>query len=119
MCIVVVDDEPEVRELVQLVLEDEGYAVVSFGHPMPVEQFMETHEPVDLFLIDIMLPDMSGIALATRLEELGLGAAPKIAMSASPDLLRSARESNMFSATLEKPFDLDDMLSAIKQHTSG
>lgn len=119
VCIVVVDDEPELRDLVSSVLEDEGYEVLSFAHPLPVTTLNRTDEHPDLFIIDIMLPDMNGIALAARLKDEGFFATPKIAMSASRDMLHVAEESNLFDATVSKPFDLDDLLGAVESHLGG
>jgi CheY-like chemotaxis protein len=115
VCIVVVDDEPELRELVSNVLEDEGYQVVSFAHPVPVTRLQDGDERPDLFLIDIMLPEMTGIELANRLAAVGFAATPKIAMSASRQCLRDARASALFHVTLEKPFEIDDLLDAVER----
>ena len=115
MCIVVVDDEPDLRQIVTHVLEDEGYRVLSFAHPVPVTRLWETDERPNLFLIDIMLPEMSGITLAARLKDGGFEAIPKIAMSASPRMIQVAKESQLFDATLDKPFEVDDLLDCIER----
>lgn len=119
MCIVVVDDEPDLRDLVSHVLEDEGYEVLSFSHPVPVTRLNQTDERPDLFIIDIMLPDMNGIALAARLKDEGFSETPKIAMSASRDMLQVADESNLFDAAIPKPFEIDDLLAAVELHVAG
>lgn len=116
MCIVVVDDENELRELMSHVLEDEGYRVVSFAHPVPVTRLQETDERPHLFLIDIMLPEMSGIELAQRLDEEGFATTPKIAMSASEQCVRRARDSHLFDAAIDKPFEIDDLLDAVERY---
>jgi CheY-like chemotaxis protein len=116
VCIVVVDDEPELRILMSTVLEDEGYRVVSFSHPVPVTLLQESDEHPDLFLIDIMLPDMTGIELAQRLASEGFSETPKIAMSASRQCVSDARASRLFDAALEKPFEIDDLLDIVEQH---
>jgi two-component system, NtrC family, nitrogen regulation response regulator NtrX len=116
VCIVVVDDEPELRHLMSNVLEDEGYRVVSFSHPVPVTRLQETDERPNLFLIDIMLPDMNGIELAHRLVTEGFGGTPKIAMSASHQCVRDARASHLFDAALEKPFEINDLLDMVERH---
>jgi DNA-binding response OmpR family regulator len=119
MCIVVVDDEPELRDLVSDVLADEGYEVLSFAHPAPVSRLNQTDVHPDLFIIDIMLPDMNGIALAARLREEGFVETPKIAMSASREMLHAASESDLFDAALSKPFDIDDLLEVVERHLAG
>lgn len=116
MCIVVVDDERELRDLMRSVLEDEGYRVVSFSHPVPVTHLQETEERPHLFLIDIMLPDMTGIQLAQVLSKDGFGSTPMIAMSASQQCVSQARASNLFDATLEKPFEIDHLLDTVERY---
>jgi CheY-like chemotaxis protein len=118
MCVVIVDDEPEIRELLGHILADEGYQVLCFEHPVPVIQLHETNEPLDLFLIDIMLPEMSGIELAKHLQEQGFAATPKIAISASELCVHQARASGLFDAVLPKPFDIVDVLTAVEQYAS-
>lgn len=115
MCIVVVDDEPDLRSLLHTVLADAGYDVQSFSHPVPVIQLAEAEKRPDLFLIDIMLPHMSGITLAAELRARGFKDTPKIAMSASTHMIRTAAESGLFDTTLEKPFDIDTLLDAVEE----
>lgn len=118
MCIVVVEDEVDVQDIVRVVLEDEGYRVLTFAHPGPVIHLDETGEHPDLFLIDIMLPEMSGIELAKRLTESGFDSTPKIAMSASRERVTAASQSDLFDAALHKPFDLDYLLNCVQRHAA-
>lgn len=118
MCIVVVDDEPELLDLVSRVLEEEGYKVLAFGHPRPVTELKDSEEPLRLFLIDIMLPEMDGITLAARLKNEGFTTIPKIAMSASQEWLQESKKSKLFDATLDKPFDIDELLDCVERHIS-
>lgn len=119
MCIVVVDDEPELLELLRGVLQSEGYEVLSFTRPSPVTTLKETAEHPDVFLIDLMLPEMDGIALAARLKDEGFETTPKIAMSASREWLRAAEESHLFQLTLNKPFDVDELLTCVGQFVAA
>lgn len=119
MDIVVVDDGPVLLRLLQDVLQNEGYRVLSFARPDSLMDLQHTTERVDLFLIDIRLPGMTGIELAARLTNAGFETAPKIAMSASPHLLQAAQASGLFHATLEKPFDRKDLFDRIQQCTGS
>lgn len=60
-CILVIDDEELIRGLVQRVLERRGYTVVSC--PTAAEALAQT-QPFDLLLVDLVLPEMDGRALA-------------------------------------------------------
>lgn len=66
--IVVVDDEKEIADLVQLYLENENYHVHTFYDAVQAYEFM-CKEPVDLAIIDIMMPIMDGFTLCQKLRE--------------------------------------------------
>ncbi len=68
--VLVVDDDPNIRELVRLYLEDEGIEVVQKGNGAEALEYAENHPP-DLVVLDIMMPGMDGWALCARLRELG------------------------------------------------
>lgn len=118
MCIVVVEDQADIRDLITQLLEDEGYPVASFAHPLPVTELHASEEIPQLFLIDIMLPDMDGISLAQKLRHTRFAVTPKIAMSASGEALSKARESRHFHGFLGKPFDVDELLTHVEHHVS-
>jgi CheY-like chemotaxis protein len=111
--IVVVDDEPDVLDLLCQILQDEGYAVVCHAHPREVAA-----DPCDvaLFLLDLMLPTMTGIALARQLRGTGFPHTPMIAMSASRDMLEDASQSHLFQGMLAKPFDLNGLLTYAERY---
>ncbi|MEO7327943.1 MAG: sigma-54 dependent transcriptional regulator [Minicystis sp.] len=68
--ILVVDDERNIRRTLELVLRGEGYAVTEAGSAEEALRLLEGGEsPVDLAIIDIMLPGMSGLDLLTRLRQ--------------------------------------------------
>lgn len=117
--IVVVDDERDLRDFVCHLLEDEGYPVCCLSHPVEVATLSIGEQRPQLFLIDIMLPDMNGISLARQLTNEGFEHTPKIAMSASHDMVRAARESQLFEAALDKPFDIDELLDCVEHHLAG
>ncbi len=115
--IVVVEDERDILDMLRELLEEEGYRVVCINHP---RQFTPIHEECrpDLLFVDLMLPDLSGIELARRLREDGLPDTPMVAMSVSPDMLRSAANSNLFQETLSKPFDIERLLSYAERYVA-
>ena len=116
--IVVVDDEPELCSFVQDLLELEGYEVIAAAHPDQVEAAIGEVQP-DLFLIDIMLPRMSGVELAQQLRQKGYTAVPMIAMSASRLMSHMASHSGVFTDAIDKPFELDAFLECIHRSLHG
>ena len=66
--ILLVEDQPQVRELAQVALQQKGYTVLVAGTPEEAEHASEIHNgEIDLLLADVMLPGISGRALAMRL----------------------------------------------------
>ena len=66
--ILVVDDEREIADLVALYLKNEGYeTLVCYNGPEALEQIQAG--PVDLAILDVMLPELSGFALCRRIRE--------------------------------------------------
>jgi len=69
--ILVVDDEDGVRSLVRDILEPRGYTILDTGDPRQALRIAREHpRPIDLFLIDVMMPLMKGTELALKMEAL-------------------------------------------------
>lgn len=66
--ILIVDDEAEIADLIELYLKNENYAVHKFHTAREALACAET-EQLDLAILDIMLPDMSGFDLCRRIRE--------------------------------------------------
>ena len=111
--IVLIEDDHAIAQTVQDVLEIEGYQVIAFAEPEPVCERITEAEP-DAFLIDIMLPQKSGIELAQELRAEGYRDTCMIAMSASQLMTRAAQQSGLFTETLEKPFDVQTLLDTVE-----
>lgn len=65
-----VDDEAHIRELVSLYLKDEGFDIVEKSNGADALDYAENHS-FDLVILDIMMPQMDGWVLCTKLRELG------------------------------------------------
>ena len=61
--ILVVDDEDDVRELVQEILHSAGYSTLPAGHGEVALEILKERPDVDLVLTDIMMPRMDGLEL--------------------------------------------------------
>lgn len=66
--ILVVDDEPELREMVEEYLTSKGYTVMTAENGVAMRQILETHS-FDLVLLDIKMPGEDGLTLARFLRE--------------------------------------------------
>ncbi|MEA3277828.1 MAG: phosphate regulon transcriptional regulator PhoB [Pseudomonadota bacterium] len=66
--ILVVDDEPDIREVIRFALEDAGFRVLEAGHADEARKLLLSESP-DLLLLDWMLPGRSGLELAQQLKQ--------------------------------------------------
>ncbi len=66
--IMVVDDTEEIVTLLKLILETEGYLVQSAYRGKEVFKLLEEQKP-DLIILDVMMPQMDGLEVLTRLKE--------------------------------------------------
>lgn len=66
--ILIVDDEPEIADLVELYLENENFTVYKFYTAQEALQCIE-NETLDLALLDVMLPGMSGFQICKKIRE--------------------------------------------------
>ena len=66
--ILVVDDEPANRELMEALLEPQGYAVLSAEDGEEALDLFAKHQP-DLLLLDVMMPKMDGVEVCRRIKK--------------------------------------------------
>jgi two-component system, NtrC family, response regulator PilR len=112
--ILVVDDERSMRELLAIVLRREGYEVLLADSGRAAIDALE-HEPVDILISDIKMPDLSGVEVlraAKRIDQDILGI--MITAFASTD---TAVEAMRLGACdyLSKPFDVDLLKMKVRE----
>ena len=66
--LLVVDDDPELRELTQAYLVKNGFIVNTVETSVGMDEFLATND-VDLLILDLMLPGEHGLAIAKRLKK--------------------------------------------------
>ena len=69
-CILVADDNAEIREILRILLTGEGYEVIEAKDGNEVLQLFDSS--IDLIVLDIMMPNMNGYELASSLRERGI-----------------------------------------------
>src|SRR6185436_12026152 len=109
--VLVVDDDPGVRQVVRANLEAEGYAVREAGSADEGLASLE-EEPPDLLLLDVMMPEVDGWEMLRRLQERhGVGAIPVVMFSGKVDE-ESADDAAVRGAQgfLGKPFDPQQLI---------
>jgi CheY-like chemotaxis protein len=116
--VLVVEDDPSVRELISAALQEEGYRVLEARNGREalrvVNEQPASGEPPCLVLLDLMLSGMDGIRV---LEQLAAprGRVPIVAMSASRQYLAAAQAAGA-DVALPKPFDLEQLVSVVETY---
>ena len=113
--IVVIEDEQHLALGIQVNLTQEGYHVETFSDgPSGLEYLAVHHQNVDLIVLDLMLPEMSGYAVCERIRGLGY-AMPVLILSArtlSEDRTRGFEVGA--DQYMMKPFELEEFLSRVR-----
>ncbi|GGO21044.1 DNA-binding response regulator [Microbispora rosea subsp. aerata] len=110
--LLVVDDEPDIRELLSASLRYAGFEVITASTGREAVQIAGKVRP-DLIVLDVMLPDLDGFAVSDRLYASG---------RRIPVLFLTARDANEDKITglsrgddyVTKPFSLEEVLARIR-----
>jgi DNA-binding response OmpR family regulator len=115
--ILAVEDDAAVLSLLVDLLESEGYRV-EHAHSAADGLVHLRHDPVDLILADLMLPDMSGLEFCERVRaSQPLERVPIILMSAaSGSCWKQSGATAGANGYISKPFDLDNLLGLVGKH---
>jgi len=114
--ILIIDDEPQIRSMLKLMLERDGYEVIEA--PDGVEGIkVYRQNPADLIITDLIMPNKDGIGMIIELKK-EFPDVMIIAMSGGglnkPDgYLKGAKKLGA-ACTLTKPIDREEMLKAVK-----
>ena len=112
MRVLIVDDEYDIRRVLRLVLENEGYEVVEGADGSEAVELLKEDASIDLCVMDIMMPVMSGIEAARKIREF----------SSVPVLFLTARSFDSDKETayasggddyLVKPFSTRELLMKV------
>ena len=110
--VLVVDDEPNIRDLLSTSLRFAGFNVLAVGNGADAVAAAEKGQP-DIILLDVMLPDMNGFSVTKKLRSMGINA---------PVLFLTARDETADKVTgltvggddyMTKPFSLDEIVARI------
>jgi CheY-like chemotaxis protein len=109
--VLVVDDDPEIVEVLAEALADDGYAVLAAVDGAALRVAHEAQP--DVILLDIMMPNMDGIEVSTRLHaDPQTAHIPIIAMSAYQQM-DTLEEQMGAQGRLRKPFEFKEMYALI------
>jgi len=110
--VLLVDDEPKIRQALAQALRDEGHEVNSTGSPQEALRLVG-QRPFDLLVVDNLMPELSGLDLIREVVGVaGAGERPQILMMTAHATVESAIEAMKLGALdyLQKPFEIDEFL---------
>lgn len=110
-----VDDDQETLDVVRLILEQEGYVVDSVSSGKAALKKMK-HNTYNLFLLDIMMPEISGWELFSKIQEIQPGsyAVFLTVLEVGEDKIKSMEKQGICDYIV-KPFDRQDLVKRIKK----
>lgn len=111
--ILIVDDEPDIRNLISDILADEGYSVSTAANGEEAYKQLRLKKP-QLILLDIWMPDIDGLSLMKNWREEKLISAPIVMMSGH-GTVETAVEATRLGAKdfIEKPLSLAKLLQTV------
>lgn len=104
--ILVVDDQDLVRDVVRIALEEAGHRVLVAASPSQALELVRHEHDIDMFLVDVVMPEMDAFELAGRLSA-GLPDVKVLYTSGYTD----AREEGHF---IQKPFSPSQLVATVE-----
>jgi twitching motility two-component system response regulator PilG len=118
--VLVVDDSPTVRKIVQLTLQREGIRVVAASDGLGALAAVSDYQP-DLILLDIMLPHMDGYSICQIVRKNPDFRDTPIIMLSGRDGLFDKMRGRLAGSTeyLTKPFDSHELAQTVRRHLAA
>ncbi len=111
--VLVVDDEPEIVEMLLMLLEGDGVAPLGAHDGEEAWDLVRSERP-DLVLTDIMMPRMNGVELCRRLrEDPSTRSTVVLLMSAARQIDTGGCDA---AELLRKPFDIVNLVGTVHRH---
>ena len=112
--LMVVDDLPEICDVIATYLREEGHEVATATHGAAARQALEG-ESYDALIVDLVLPGASGLTLAQLAAARGI---PVLMISGKPMTI-DTKDGQAPSLFLQKPFHLAELGSAVRDLLNG
>jgi CheY-like chemotaxis protein len=109
--VLVVEDEPGVRELITVILARAGHEVVAVDGPHAALAALHRQPIISLMLVDLIMPEMNGYDFVVEARKSAPGVQVIFMSSFAPDAARQA-EGDRF---LAKPFNVEELTGLVKE----
>ncbi len=113
--LLVIDDDINIREMLDMVLASEGFEVIAAAHGAAALRLLDQVKP-HVILLDMKMPVMDGWEFLRRYRDLPGEKVPVVVLTAAQDDKRRAADVGA-DAYIAKPFAIDDLIRVLDQHT--
>lgn len=114
-CVLVVDDETPVREMVRSVLESEGYRVLTAADGTEaVAVFARSPDAIDLVLMDLVMPVMNGVTATAAIRRIRPNVPVVVASGYAADSVLEETRQLGVTRFLAKPFEVQTLLEVVR-----
>ncbi len=111
-CILIVDDDPYLRELIRVTLSQAGFETLQASNGLRAMDVLAQHK-VDLVVMDLMMPQLDGWELCRRIREDG--PVPIVMVTARVEVHDKVQGLRLGADDyITKPFELDEMVARIQ-----
>lgn len=118
-CVFIVDDDPDIREVVHLVLEARGHRVVEAADGAEALARLAKEENCRVILLDLMMPGMNGWEFrAAQRKDPRIKDIPVLVLSGVRELATQVEDIDA-DAVLQKPVDLTQLLQEVEERSTG
>lgn len=112
--VVVVEDDPEIRDLETFLLSAEGYQVVPVSDGTHAAEIIR-REAADVVILDLTLPGKDGNTVLRELQDDPVASKPPVIVVSA--YLPQLRATPQVKRVIAKPFDITDLLDAVDRET--
>jgi signal transduction histidine kinase len=113
--VLVVEDEPQIRELIRLVLVRAGHEVVAVAGPHVALAALNRQPAISLMLVDVVMPEMDGYDLVAEARKISPGIHVVFMSAFAHDVSRHPNGDGF----LAKPFTIESLTGIVEEALSG
>jgi two-component system cell cycle sensor histidine kinase/response regulator CckA len=113
--VLLVEDDPRVRSLAELILHKAGHDVITAGGPVEALAAIKAQSDIDLDITDVVMPDMNGFDLAVELRRIAPGVRVVFMSGFASDHFKRTVDDPF----LKKPFTVESLTNAVDQALSS
>ena len=114
--VLVVEDDPDIREVLEEMLDAGGHRVLTASNGREALEVLDRVGSPCLVLLDLMMPVMSGFAFLEELQRRPDHERVSVLLISANAQVESAARGTGVVGFVKKPFDLDDVLALVDDH---